>query len=40
VLALNPREFTALLDGTPRIARKLLKAMAQRLRDADPKPSN
>jgi CRP/FNR family cyclic AMP-dependent transcriptional regulator len=37
VLVLSQRQFNSLLQSVPTIARKLLAAMAQRVRDADSK---
>ena len=37
LLVLGQREFNALLDTTPALARKLMSAMATRLRDQDSK---
>ncbi len=36
-LVLGPREFTALLDDVPSISHKLLKALAERVRELDTK---
>lgn len=36
-LVLGPREFAGLLDDVPSIAHKLLKAMAERIRELDTK---
>jgi CRP/FNR family transcriptional regulator, cyclic AMP receptor protein len=36
-LVLGPREFAGLLDDVPSIAQKLLKAMAERIRELDTK---
>lgn len=35
VYVLDPREFATMLDETPWVGRKILKAMAQRLRNAE-----
>ena len=40
VLVLGQREFTAVLDGVPGVAHKLLRAMAHRLRAADQKATS
>jgi CRP-like cAMP-binding protein len=36
-LVLGPREFAGLLDEVPSISHKLLKAMAERIRELDTK---
>ena len=39
LLVLCQRQFNSLLESVPTIARKMLSAMASRLRDADARPS-
>jgi CRP/FNR family cyclic AMP-dependent transcriptional regulator len=40
VYVLDPREFATMLDETPWVGRKILKAMAQRLRNAEKAPTH
>jgi CRP-like cAMP-binding protein len=40
LLVLGQREFNAVLDTVPALSRKLLAAMATRLRDSDDKAYN
>lgn len=37
---LGPREFSSLLTDVPQIGRKILKALAQRLREVDKRENN
>ena len=40
VAVLDPREFSTLIEEHPSVARKVLKVMAQRLRDAEKAPTH
>jgi CRP/FNR family transcriptional regulator, cyclic AMP receptor protein len=40
VLVLDPRSFASLMDDVPSVARKVLKTIVQRLRDAEKAPTH
>ena len=40
LLVLDPRSFVSLLDDVPSVARKILRVLAERLREVEKAPTN